>query len=183
MATDKIVYLRTEPALSEEALVNVYLAVRPKIERVIARRVGSTTLASDLAQEMFFRIGTIKAELHSVADAERFFMRIAVNASFDHLKVEGRRREILRDAGSLFNEPPVSPERETLARDEVRYLNDSLSELPAKCREILMLSKFDGLSHAEIADRMGVSVSLVEKYAIRALVHCRRKLAELHGNI
>ena len=162
--------------LSAEALIDVYLDIRPKLERVIARRVGSKTLAADLAQEMFLRIGSVKAVLVTRRDAEHYFLRAALNASLDHLKVETRRREILHDSEPLFHHASPTPEAVAIARDDVRVVAEALGELPAKDRDILLLSRVDGFSHAEIAARLGVSPSLIAKSLARALVHCRRRL-------
>ena len=52
-------------------------------------------------------------------------------------------------------------------------LQRALSELPAACRECFLLRKLDGLSHLEIADRLEISRSMVEKHMVRALLHCR----------
>ncbi len=166
-------------ALGRDDLIDLYLEIRPKLERVIARRTGSLTLAADLAQEMFFKIDTIKTALPSRADAERYFLRVAVNASLDHLKVESRRRAILQEAGETAIPATVpSVERGALARDELRRVEQALAELPEKCRAVFVLSRFNGLSHAQIAAELGVSQSLVEKYVVRALLHCRARLAD-----
>lgn len=165
--------------LRREDLIDLYLGMRPKLERVIARRTGSLTLAADLAQEMFFKIDTIKVTFPTRADAERYFLRTAINASLDHLKVEARRRAILQQASATAVPATVpSVERISLARDELRRVEKALAELPEKCRAVFMLSRFHGLSHAEIAAELGVSQSLVEKYVVRALLHCRTRLAD-----
>jgi DNA-directed RNA polymerase specialized sigma24 family protein len=41
---------------------------------------------------------------------------------------------------------------------------------------MLFLSRVEGFTHAEIAEQMGVSQSLVEKYLIKAILHCRAQL-------
>jgi RNA polymerase sigma factor (sigma-70 family) len=169
---------RDGAALSAERLVAVYLDIRPKLERVIGKRLGSTTLAADLAQEIFLRIPAIKIALNSRADAERYFVRIAMNASLDHVKVEKRRSAILDASGSIFSYAPPTPEAECLAKDDIRLVEAALRELPPKCRDVLLLSRIEGLSHDEIANRLGVSRSLVEKYAVRALLHCRQRLKQ-----
>jgi RNA polymerase sigma factor (sigma-70 family) len=165
--------------LSADRLVDIYLDIRPRLERVIGKRLGSTTLAADLAQEIFLRIPSIKVALTSRADAERYFVRIAMNASLDHVKVEKRRSAILDASGSIFSYAPPTPEAECLAKDDIRVVEAALRELPPKCRDVLLLSRIEGLSHDEIAKRLGVSRSLVEKYAVRALLHCRERLKQL----
>jgi RNA polymerase sigma factor (sigma-70 family) len=165
-------------ALTAEQLIDVYLDIRPRLERVIGKRLGSATLAADLAQEIFLRIPSIKVALTSRADAERYFVRIAMNASLDYVKVEKRRSAILDASGSLFSYAPPTPEAECLAKDDIRVVEAALRELPPKCRDVLLLSRIEGLSHDEIANRLGVSRSLVEKYAVRALLHCRQRLKQ-----
>jgi len=165
-------------ALSREGLIDLYLEMRPRLERVIARRTGSLTLAADLAQEMFFKIDTIKVALPSRTDAERYFLRSAVNASLDHLKIEARRRAILQAEGSTSASTTPSAERGTLAREDLRRVEVALAELPEKCRAVFKMSRYDGLTHAQIAVELGVSQSLVEKYVVRALLHCRARLAD-----
>ncbi|WP_428152517.1 RNA polymerase sigma factor [Brevundimonas sp.] len=165
-------------ALDRDDLVDLYLELRPRLERVIARRTGSLSLAADLAQEMFFKIDTIRAVLPTRTDAERYFLRAAVNASLDHLKIEARRRAILQDEGATLATSTPSSERGMLAREDLRRVEAALSELPEKCRTVFRMSRFDGLSHARIAAELGVSQSLVEKYMVRALLHCRTRLAE-----
>jgi RNA polymerase sigma factor (sigma-70 family) len=167
-----------ETALSAAQLVDIYLDIRPRLERVIGKRLGSSSLAADLAQEIFLRIPSIKVALHSRADAERYFVRIAMNASLDHVKVEKRRSAILDASGSIFSYAPPTPEAECLARDDIRLVEAALRELPPKCRDVLLLSRIEGLGHDEIAHRLGVSRSLVEKYAVRALLHCRQRLKQ-----
>ncbi len=157
--------------------MEIYLALRPKLERVIARRVGSKTLASDLAQDMYFRIGAIKSPLANRGDAERYFLRVAMNASLDHMKVASRRTAILDESAPVFQHQSASPEADVLAKDEMRVVEAALAELPGKCRDVLLLSRVEGLSHSEIAAKLGVSRSLVEKYIVRSLLHCRRRLA------
>ena len=169
---------RDGAALTPEHLVDIYLDIRPKLERVIGKRLGSTSLAADLAQEIFLRIPAIKVALNSRADAERYFVRIAMNASLDYVKVEKRRSAILDASGSIFSYAPPTPEAECLAKDDIRLVEAALRELPPKCRDVLLLSRIEGLSHDEIAHRLGVSRSLVEKYAVRALLHCRQRLKQ-----
>lgn len=176
----KLPYPRTgATALSSAELVDLYLELRPKLERVIARRTGSPTLAADLAQEMFFKIDGIKVPLLTRADAERYFVKVAINAALDLIKVEARRRAILKEAGPLIApDPPPSAERAWIARTELRQIQEALDELPEKCRAIFVMSRFQDLPHTYIANALGVSQSLVEKYIARAIRHIRNRVSE-----
>lgn len=162
--------------LTQAELVNVFLAIRPKIERVIAARLGDAAMAADLAQDLYLRLARVKAQLASSEDAQHYLMRMAVNAAIDHQRVESRRLELLEGIVDLFDAPNRSPEDEALTDDQIRRLDHGLRGLPGKCREMLFLSRVQGLTHAEIAKKMGVSRALVEKYVALALLHCRAQL-------
>jgi RNA polymerase sigma-70 factor (ECF subfamily) len=62
-----------------------------------------------------------------------------------------------------------SPEHRTAARQELRQVSALIEALPAKCREAFTLRKLQGLSQREVAGRMGISESTVEKHIGRAL--------------
>jgi RNA polymerase sigma factor (sigma-70 family) len=62
-------------------------------------------------------------------------------------------------------------------RDDLRRVAKIISELPTQCRRVFTLKKIYELSHQEIADRLGLSVSTVEKHAIKALRLCQERLA------
>ena len=56
-----------------------------------------------------------------------------------------------------------------MARQEWQFLQSAIDDLPPGCREVLLLRKVELLSHREIADRLGIAVSTVEKQHARAL--------------
>ncbi len=66
------------------------------------------------------------------------------------------------------------PERNTIARDELRRLQAALDRLPPRCREAVVLGRIEGLSGREIAQRMGITEQAVSAHLIhgvRALVN------------
>ena len=69
-------------------------------------------------------------------------------------------------------------EQEVMARQELRLLDQAITELPEGCRAVLLLRKVEMLSHREIADRLGIAISTVEKQHARALRLLRTALAE-----
>ena len=56
-----------------------------------------------------------------------------------------------------------------MARQELTLLETAIAELPPGCRAVLLLRKVELLSHREIADRLGIAISTVEKQHARAL--------------
>ncbi|MEJ1971440.1 MAG: sigma factor-like helix-turn-helix DNA-binding protein [Lacunisphaera sp.] len=64
-----------------------------------------------------------------------------------------------------------------MARQELRQLEAAIAQLPEGCRTVLLLRKIELLSHQDIATRLGIAVSTVEKQHARALRLLRASLA------
>lgn len=165
-------------ALTHSEISQVFIAAQNTLEKVIFHRIGCRETARDLSQDMFFKLDRLDGRFHCPDDVRKFLTRIAVNAATDHYRVEKRRTEIL--ANTVVDEPVAGPglEGALITTGEMQRIEAALQDLPAKCRDVLYMSRIQGMTHAEIATQLGVSRSLVEKYAVKALLHCRACLAE-----
>jgi RNA polymerase sigma-70 factor (ECF subfamily) len=59
----------------------------------------------------------------------------------------------------------------------------AIDDLPKRCREVFLLSKHDGLSNAEIADELNVSIKTVENQITKAYSRLRAALGERHSKV
>ncbi len=90
--------------------------------------------------------------------------------------------EMIADMDSLnIVDDGGSPERRLSGREDIERLMQALSQLPAKCRVAFELRKFDGLSQREIALRMNLSESTVEKHLAKALRLVMEQMKETLG--
>ena len=153
-----------------------------KLRRLLARLLDNPADAADASQETYLRMVAALSRT-SVEHPTALLFRIATNVA---LRMRNRRRL----ENSLFSPKTdleweeiadgyALPERETIARQELRRLAQAIDELPPRCREVFLLSRFDGLANGEIAARLGITRNMVEKHIIRALVHCRRSRLDL----
>ena len=73
----------------------------------------------------------------------------------------------------------VSPERQVIGRQQLQRLSMFFDRIPVKCREVLWLRRVDGLCQKDVARRLGITESAVEKHVYRGM----RYLANaLYGN-
>jgi RNA polymerase sigma-70 factor (ECF subfamily) len=79
----------------------------------------------------------------------------------------------------VFDSAPNAAESAS-QQQETDLLTTAISELPPRCREILVLRKFENLSHREIAEKLGISVHTVEAQLTKALRRCEEFFAR-HG--
>ncbi|AOA58619.1 RNA polymerase sigma factor [Acinetobacter larvae] len=159
-------------------LLEVFLDLQSTLQKVIVSRTGSQAVAQDLTQDIYFKVQNLAETFPSYDDARHYLLRIAINSSIDHVRTEARRQQLLHGSYDLFENHMVDsePEHQVIIKDQIKAIDHALSALPDKCKEILYLSRMEGLTHAEIAARMNISQSLVEKYIVKALLHCRSQL-------
>ncbi|MBI1685480.1 RNA polymerase sigma factor [Caulobacter hibisci] len=131
----------------------------------------------DLVHDAFARVIACKT-WREIANPAAFASRTVRNIAFDTL----RRRKVLtitavadfEQVGGMDETP--GPEATLVARDELRQLREAITELPTQCRRVFTLRKVYSLSPGEIAVRMGLSVSTVEKHLIKGLRYCSERL-------
>ena len=75
-----------------------------------------------------------------------------------------------------------SPEQHASKNEDMRALLLVVNQLPPKCREVLLLRMLEGLSQKEIAARLTIAVSTVEKHLAKALHSSRDAMAKLKSD-
>ena len=146
--------------------------------RFLTRRMGDPDRAADVAHDTVLRLAVAGDSVSDVQDRRAYLFRVAGNLAIDTLRQNARRAGVaVSDAAmEAVPDPTPLPETTLLARERVRQLDAALAELPSKPRQALLLSRMDGMTHAQIAARLGVSESMVAKYIAQALRHCRNRL-------
>ncbi|MEP9404085.1 RNA polymerase sigma factor [Sphingomonas sp. VNH70] len=169
-------------ALERITLESVFLEVRGDLERVIRRRLQSTDIVADLVHDIYLKCRSVGLDFPNRREARAYLLRMASNLAIDHVRVEGRRAVILSDMAPYFEALETSvatPESYSFAADKARQIESALVGLPGLTRQMFILVRLHGLTHKEVAERMGVSKSLVDKYVLQALLRCRDVLGGL----
>lgn len=134
-------------------------------------KLGSAFDAADLAHDTYLRI-LARGRAPRPEESRRHLAQIA-----NGLMVDLFRRRHIEAAylEALAHLPPAAmptPETRALIIEALTEIDTILAGLPAKVREAFLLCKVEGLDYREIARRLDVSVSSVEKYMVRALLAC-----------
>lgn len=136
----------------------------------------------DVVQESFLRIWKARAA-HPIQSARAFLFVIARRLAIDHIRHRSRSAadETVTDSHALrVLEDGDDVVKTVSVQEEMAILAEAIDALPARCREIVVLRKLDGLSHREIAQRLGISEETVQVQVGRGMAKCRRFL-RLHG--
>ncbi len=139
--------------------------------------VGCPMRAEDVVQEAYIRFAAA-VEGGKVDNPVSYLYRIVRNLAIDTFRRESRQiAGLLSDAQfqALPEETPAA-DRTLVARRRLRQLEGAVAELPERTRRIFVLNRLHGETYQEIADRLGVSVSTVQKHLMRALAHAMSRL-------
>jgi RNA polymerase sigma-70 factor (ECF subfamily) len=166
-----------------EALYGVH---HGDLRRFLIARMGDATEADDVLQELWLKARNVTAG--PIDNGRAYLYRMAQNLVVDRLREKKRRMERERrwsDHATDFAAVGVEPtdrsqtaEDEILAREEVAALVSAIRNLPDGARRAFELHKLEGLSHEEVAARLGISKSGVEKHMAVAMKYLRRALQD-----
>lgn len=163
--------------MTTQAIEQLFHHHRHELIRAIRRFVRCEQAAADLAQDTYMRFLNMRRSV-SVSFPRALLFRTAKNLAIDHLR-RGKFEPQGSGTADLFPDIPSgapSPERALFDKQRVRILSQAIDSLPPRCREAFLLHRVHECSYREIAGRLSISESAVEKLIMRALVHCREML-------
>ena len=155
---------------SHEDAAKSFEPLRPKLMRVAYRMLGSVADAEDAVQEAFLRVLRHRHSLDEVRDHRVWLIRIVWNIVLDR-KRRAKTRPETGDVDELARVLPsagLSAEQLAAAAQHHAHVLACVDQLPAKERQVLVLSAFDELSSVEIASVLGITESSVRSRLFRA---------------
>ena len=141
----------------------------------LRKRLGNAFDAADLAHDTYVRI-LASGATPQPDQSRRHLTQIANGLLIDLYRRRGIEAAYLEAIAALPVALAPSEEVRALAVEALIEVDTILHKLPPKVRMALLLCKLDGLSYREIAERLHVSVSSVEKYVAAALLACCQAL-------
>ena len=160
-------------------LLETFVASYEDLSAYLSRRLGKEIDASDVLQDTFLRLQKIPVGT-DIVNSRSYLFRVVDNLALDHLRShQARTRRIAPDDFFDPADDRPSPEHVIDYRQRLSRLESAIAELPARQKQVFLMHKFDGLSHSQIGERLGITKSAVEKLIMKALAHCRDRLGDL----
>lgn len=131
----------------------------------------------DVVQESYLRIWKARA-VQPIRSAKAFLFSVARRLALDQIRRQ-RRSPLLAvtDLEQLFVlESAPSARDATASSEEVALLVEAVEALPARCREIFILRRLQGVPQKDIAARLGISEQTVQVQAARGMRRCSEYL-------
>ncbi|OJT99326.1 MAG: hypothetical protein BGN82_04080 [Alphaproteobacteria bacterium 65-7] len=146
------------------------LPLEPMLTRFLQRNWRNAAEIGDLRQETYARVYEA-ARRERPLQVKPFLFQTARNLMIDRLRRQNVvSLESMADFDWLnISDDQPSSEATVAARQELRVLQAALDALPARCRQIVVLRKVEGLSQKEVATHMGIAVDTVENQVAKGM--------------
>lgn len=155
----------------------IYKKYSRRLYGFVFRYIKQEADTEEIVQEVFMKIWQSRDEINIYSSFESFLFTIAHNATVNLLKKKATEQKYVEHIKSLQR---INETYELT--DEIHYVELKqkfqylLNELPPRQKEIFQLSREEGLSNKEIADKLGISLQTVKNHLVTTLSFLKRKL-------
>jgi RNA polymerase sigma-70 factor (ECF subfamily) len=167
----------TATAHDRELLAALSERFRGVLMRYFERQVRESEDTEDMVQEVFVRL-LRRRDLAAIDSPEGYLFETAASVVRDRA-----RKRIVRHAQdhesyeeSVHAVEDASLERVSMDREALQVVIRALQELPERTRAVFVLHRMEELRQSELARRLGISVSAVEKHMIKAVAYLMEKV-------
>jgi RNA polymerase sigma-70 factor (ECF subfamily) len=134
--------------------------------------------AKEIVQDAFISLWEKRETIDMDRPVKSYLTTVIHNKCTNYLRDNRKFDQYILNIENLADVPEYEG-ADTLVEDELKTkIDDAISELPEKCKEIFMMSRYENLKYQEIADKLDISVKTVETQMSKALQHMRLRLAE-----
>lgn len=137
----------------------------------LQRSMACRQRAEDLSQDTFVRL-LGRDRLERPREPRAFLAAVAKGLMFDHFRRTALEQAYLAELALLPEAEHPSPETQHLILEDLKAIDRLLGKLSSKARAAFLYNRLDGMGHAEIAERLGVSVSRVRQYIAQGMRQC-----------
>jgi RNA polymerase sigma-70 factor (family 1) len=138
----------------------------------------SATDAEEVVQDIFLRLWQNRKSLADVEFPRKYIYVMARNRALDLLDKIARDNRLMREVWDNLSAPNNITEDILQAAETQKLINEAVGQLSEKKQTIFRLSRQDGLTHQQIAERMNISVQTVKNVLTETLKHIKSFLAQ-----
>jgi RNA polymerase sigma factor (sigma-70 family) len=175
-------------ASRERFLDALYRQYARPLFRFISRQNIGREEAREIVQETYCRLQQVP-QVETLESPRGYLFRTAINLARDS-KRQRRREYHVAEAGQdgapeVADVPSEAPTayQELKAEQELAIIRQAIAELSPTCRQVFVLHRFGNATYPQIAERLGVSVSMIEKHVSQALAHLKMRLDRANSGV
>lgn len=160
----------------EMAFKELFLRHQDNVFRYAFKLVRSREAAEEILQDVFLKVWNYRKKVDENREFSFLLFKITKNTILTALKTPGLQVQLTGNTvDTLIHH--IAPDDDIIWRQYIEILDKALSTLPGRCREIFQMSRFEGLTYDEIAQKLGISKDTVRLQIIKSLKLLRTFLA------
>lgn len=166
-------YLKELGNGDHEAFDTLYIQYSPKVRHFLTGFVKDKDEASDMTQDIFFKIWNNRETISRVDSFQAYLFRMARNMIYDYYEHNLiKENYTLKQQGTSLYAEII--EEELYAKELAILIDIAIEKMPRQRRNIFLMSRKENLTNEEIARKLGISKRTVENHLTQALSDLRK---------
>ncbi|WP_127077265.1 RNA polymerase sigma factor [Rhodomicrobium lacus] len=157
----------------------LYSNEQARLKRKLQRQGLTASSADDAVQDAFLRL--LRFSGADIQNERAYINRVAETVASNTMRGTRRGAAVIDPCAAVdenvADAAPLADAR-IISQEQLTALEAAISELPTRCREVLLLHKYEDLSYAEIAAHLGIAKNTVMVHMVKALARLRACLQE-----
>lgn len=170
-------YLKRLEKGDRNAFDVIFLHYYPRVKLYLFSFLKDEEIAKDLSQEIFIKIWINRGTISNVNNMSAYLFRMAKNAIYNHFQHNLIKQKFL----STLQEVPVYEDflEEYMFSDNLQEIIDvTITKMPKRRKQIFIMSRQEGMSNKEIAEKLNISKRTIENQLTLALAQLRKRLVD-----
>lgn len=163
-----------------ETFTSDVLPLKDKLFRYAKSILNNDDVAKDVVQETMLKIWEKREQAESIRNIEAWCMTVARNFALSKYRLKDNQNRRF-DVGAEFEENSATPYQKLERADVMNKIDEMVSELPLKLKEVFQLRDVEEYSHNEISEITGYQISDVKVCVFRARKAIREKLVKIYS--
>lgn len=153
----------------ERAFETIYHHYNKRLAPFVDKMVRSPELAEEIVQDIFVHLWLNRHLLQNIAHPTSYIFNIATNKTLDYLKKIANNAKLMDRIANRSTEYSNETEERIIFRESAEIIEMAVAALPEQRKLIYHLSRTEGLTHEQIAERLHISRHTVKNQMVLAL--------------
>lgn len=165
----------------EAAFADIFFHYIPVLQPHIFRMTRSEEVMQDIIHETFLSIWVNRVKMLAVENHRAYIFTMSTNKTYNWMKKMAQERLAIAGAKSKTNDYSNDTEEMVDFNESAEFINQAVALLPPQKKLIFKLSREEGLSHEEIAERLNISKNTVSNHLTQSLLFIKDYLLKMPG--
>lgn len=126
--------------------------------------------AEEVVSDVFLEVWNNRSHLDEIQQIKPWLLVMVRNKAITYLRKQHLEHIVSFDEIEDFYVPLIqSPDHELISREEIEEINQAITTLPPKCKEVFMLAKIEKMPYKEISEILNISVKTINIHVAKAL--------------